>query len=138
MPQDFDALTTEEKWDAAESLIRDWSPQQGMGGNQSMLDTADALPLLTRLAEKVKTVNGTSEQDFIEACEAYEGVVIPRAFEWVRQSGGNNPLASDTSRFKNRAIMRLLYFIGEASTFWTWVVFKITGVDNSKQDIDLL
>lgn len=120
-----------------------------------MLDTADALPLLTRLAEKAKTVNGTSEQDFIEACEAYEGVVIPRAFEWVRQSGGNNPLvsfsrpyvlpvltkhckASDTSRFKNRAIMRLLYFIGEASTFWTWVVFKITGVDNSKQDIDLL
>ncbi|KAH0440468.1 FAD dependent oxidoreductase [Colletotrichum camelliae] len=27
MPQDFDALTMEEKWDAAELLIRDWSPQ---------------------------------------------------------------------------------------------------------------
>ncbi|KAF4911124.1 hypothetical protein CGCF415_v004600 [Colletotrichum fructicola] len=141
MPQEFDALTTEKKWDAAELLIRDWSPQQGMGGNQSMLDTADALPLLTRLAEKARTANGASEQDFIEALHAYEGAVIPRAFEWVRQSGGNDPLhgkAADTSKFKARAIMRLLSFIGEASTFWNWVVFKITGVDNSKQAIDLL
>ncbi|KAI8190013.1 hypothetical protein K4K54_012624 [Colletotrichum sp. SAR 10_86] len=141
MPQEFDALTTEEKWDAAELLIRDWSPQQGMGGNQSMLDTADALPLLTSLAEKAKTADGASEQDFIEACNAYEGTVIPRAFEWVRQSGGNDPLhgkTADTSKFKARAIMHLLSFIGEASTFWNWVVFKITGVDNSKQAIDLL
>ncbi|KAE9574251.1 hypothetical protein CGMCC3_g9512 [Colletotrichum fructicola] len=196
MPQEFDALTTEKKWDAAELLIRDWSPQhhqifnmfrgqdmycwtprvssrppldwrravaspdderlgnphvwligdamhamlpsRGMGGNQSMLDTADALPLLTRLAEKARTANGASEQDFIEALHAYEGAVIPRAFEWVRQSGGNDPLAADTSKFKARAIMRLLSFIGEASTFWNWVVFKITGVDNSKQAIDLL
>ncbi|KAF5495311.1 hypothetical protein CGCS363_v010250 [Colletotrichum siamense] len=138
MPQEFDTLTTEEKWDAAELLIRDWSPQQGMGGNQSMLDTADALPLLTRLAEKAKTANGTREQDFMEACKSYEGAVIPRAFEWVRQSGGNNPLASDTSKFQARAIMRLLSFIGEVSTFWNWMVFKITGVDNSKQAIDLL
>ncbi|EQB52789.1 hypothetical protein CGLO_07563 [Colletotrichum gloeosporioides Cg-14] len=138
MPQEFDALTTEERWDAAELLIRDWSPQQGMGGNQSMLDTADALPLLTWLAEKAKTANAASEQDFMEACKTYEEAVIPRAFEWVTQSGGNDPLAADTSKFKARAIMRLLSFIGEATTFWNWVLFKITGVDHSKQAIDLL
>lgn len=67
---------------------------RGMGGNQAMRDTADALPLLVRLAETATTMEGLKEADIIQACDKYEGAVIPRAFEWVNRSGGKNPMVS--------------------------------------------
>ncbi|KAK1707030.1 hypothetical protein BDP67DRAFT_493696 [Colletotrichum lupini] len=65
----FESLSQAEKWDAVDHLFWDWSPEQGMGGNQAMRDTADALPLLVRLAETAKTTEELKEADIIQACD---------------------------------------------------------------------
>lgn len=61
-----------------------------MGGQQAMRDTADALPLILQLAAKASTPAGLRDEDFRAACTSYEQVMIPRAFEWVQKSGGDN------------------------------------------------
>ena len=53
-----------------------------------MSDTASALPLLVRLSHLSASPTGTSPRDITEACEEYEAEMIPRAFEWVKKSGG--------------------------------------------------
>ncbi|KAF9873681.1 putative FAD dependent oxidoreductase [Colletotrichum karsti] len=195
MPQNFDDLTLEEKWDAVSSLIRDWSskhheiidmfrgqemyqytskvssrpqphwrervaspddqrlgnphvwligdamhamlPARGMGGNQAMLDSADALPLLAELAGKSST-GSLRQEDFAAACEAYERAVIPRAFKWVEQSGGRNPTMIDTSKLTDRAFLRMMTFNASVMRLWNWLKSQIFGPNSSKQTVELL
>ncbi|KAL0782009.1 hypothetical protein CaCOL14_003343 [Colletotrichum acutatum] len=96
-------------------------PSRGMGGNQAMRDTADALPLLVRLAETARTTNGVKEDDITQACDKYEGAVIPRAFEWVKRSGGKNPMMIDTSRVTDRTVLYMLSYAVTARRLWLWL-----------------
>lgn len=57
----------------------------GMGGNQAMQDSAEALPALLKLASA--STNPT-EANFVAALQGYENGMIDRAFDWVEQSGG--------------------------------------------------
>ncbi|KAH6698479.1 hypothetical protein BKA61DRAFT_219061 [Leptodontidium sp. MPI-SDFR-AT-0119] len=66
-------------------------PGRGMGGNQAMRDNVDALPLIVDLARKSK--EGTLlEQDYAVAVKTFEKKMTPRAFSWVRASGGSGEL----------------------------------------------
>ncbi|KAK1675954.1 hypothetical protein BDP55DRAFT_662793 [Colletotrichum godetiae] len=109
-------------------------PSRGMGGNQAMRDTADALPLLVRLAETARTAEGLNEDDISKACEAYEETIIPRAFEWVKRSGGKNPMIIDTSRFTDRTVLYILSWAVTARRVWhwlrSWVTRMVSGVRN--------
>jgi 2-polyprenyl-6-methoxyphenol hydroxylase-like FAD-dependent oxidoreductase len=63
-------------------------PSRGMGANQALHDTADALGPLLELA-RLKKENGTlSDGDIQMELEKYEQMMIPRSFEWVKKSGG--------------------------------------------------
>ncbi|KAF1808150.1 FAD/NAD(P)-binding domain-containing protein [Eremomyces bilateralis CBS 781.70] len=62
-------------------------PSRGMGGNQAMCDTADLLPVIKNLAQKAEA-GGLSDEDFSIAVTEYESRMFPRAFGWVRTSGG--------------------------------------------------
>lgn len=53
-----------------------------------MNDTADALPILLDLVKKAKIGKPLEEQDFASAVNEYENKIIPRAFGWVKTSGG--------------------------------------------------
>lgn len=64
-------------------------PNRGMGGNQSMRDTATALPLLQRLAEIKDAAGEISENAIASACKEFEDEMIPRGMEWVQKSGGS-------------------------------------------------
>lgn len=55
-----------------------------------MRDTATALPLLVRLSHLKTSPAGIDSRDVTEACEKYEAEMMPRAFEWVKKSGGAN------------------------------------------------
>jgi hypothetical protein len=58
-----------------------------MGGNQSMNDCADALPAIISLATKAK--DGSLREDhFTTAVRDFESKMNPRAFGWVKTSGG--------------------------------------------------
>jgi hypothetical protein len=60
-----------------------------MGGNQSMRDAATILPLLKKLSE-IKEAEGVLSQGSVaRLCKEYEDEMIPRAFEWVKKSGGS-------------------------------------------------
>lgn len=56
-----------------------------------MRDAAMALPLLTELAERAKS-GELGDKHFEDACKAFEDEMIPRTFEWVKKSGGNETI----------------------------------------------
>ena len=60
-----------------------------MGANQAMRDAADALPLILQLAQTSREGHLT-DHDYALAVAQYESEMIPRAFKWVRSSGGTN------------------------------------------------
>lgn len=60
-----------------------------MGANQSMHDTASALPALLSLA---KNEEGATNAEVAKAVEEYEAEMIPRAFSWVKASGDGDLL----------------------------------------------
>jgi hypothetical protein len=66
-------------------------PNRGQGGNQALADCADLLPQLLHLNSlaNISLAHPTYE-DVALACEKYETAMIPRAFSWVRKSGGTS------------------------------------------------
>lgn len=68
-----------------------------MGGNQALCDAADMLPKILRLKTKADERELT-RADFVDAVEQYERAMIPRAFEWVKKSGGTNQKVCYDSR----------------------------------------
>lgn len=58
-----------------------------------MRDAAMALPLLTELAERARSGELESKQ-IADVCKAFEDEMIPRTFEWVKKSGGNETIVS--------------------------------------------
>lgn len=60
-----------------------------MGGNQALCDAADILPQILKLKTKADESELT-KADFADAVGQYERSMIPRAFEWVKKSGGTN------------------------------------------------
>lgn len=58
-----------------------------------MRDAAMALPLLTELAEKA-TSGHLGDNHFEDACKSFEDEMIPRTFEWVKKSGGDQAIVS--------------------------------------------
>ncbi|KAL0939308.1 FAD dependent oxidoreductase/monooxygenase [Colletotrichum truncatum] len=75
----------------AGDAIHAMQPNRGQGGNQSLSDCADLLPQLLNLHSlSKKTSRPPPNQAIITACAEYEAAMIPRAFNWVRKSGGSS------------------------------------------------
>ncbi|CAI9638113.1 unnamed protein product [Alternaria burnsii] len=66
-------------------------PNRGQGGNQALADCADALPRLLHLNSLASVgPEHPTYEEVKDACEKYERAMIPRAFSWVRKSGGTS------------------------------------------------
>lgn len=66
-------------------------PNRGQGGNQALADCADALPRLLHLNSLASVgPEHPTYEEVRDACEKYERAMIPRAFSWVRKSGGTS------------------------------------------------
>lgn len=65
-----------------------------MGANQSMYDAVTMLPLLCKLNDAAKSRGNVSLSLIEEAVHEYEAEMIPRSFEWVKKSGGDNFVVS--------------------------------------------
>lgn len=63
-------------------------PSRGMGANQALHDTADALASILELSKIAKSSLMLPDPEVQRAVDKYESVMIPRAFGWVRSSGG--------------------------------------------------
>lgn len=59
-----------------------------MGANQAMRDAAEILPYIQELHRIAQSGHEPTENDFAMAVKQYEAKMIPRAFGWVRASGG--------------------------------------------------
>ncbi|KAL2829633.1 hypothetical protein BJY01DRAFT_254921 [Aspergillus pseudoustus] len=81
-------------------------PARGMGGNQALRDTADALPILVRLAAKGEQ-GSLSESDFEDAVLEYEECMLPRAFGWVKKSGGTSGELIEPESVKGKVMLFL-------------------------------
>jgi 2-polyprenyl-6-methoxyphenol hydroxylase-like FAD-dependent oxidoreductase len=64
-------------------------PSRGMGANQALHDTADALTELKMLG-KLRKSGEVSDAKVKDALKRYENAMIPRAFSWVQKSGGTS------------------------------------------------
>lgn len=59
-----------------------------MGGNTALRDTATALDLLRQLSSLAGPTGRVEKRAIDQACKEFEAEMIPRAFNWVRKSGG--------------------------------------------------
>ncbi|KAL6414165.1 FAD binding domain-containing protein [Ilyonectria robusta] len=95
-------------------------PPRGMGGNMAMLDAGQALPLIVDLA-KNNQEKRVANAEIGKALSAFENEMIPRSFEWVKKSGGDNFVPIDTSTLTGR-----LFFI--VMGYWLNVVCAWTNI----------
>ncbi|KAH8691286.1 hypothetical protein BGW36DRAFT_388035 [Talaromyces proteolyticus] len=79
-------------------------PSRGMGGNQAMRDTADALPIILQLAKK-SAHSGLSDVDFEKAVLDYESLMMSRAFGWVKASGGTSGEMVEPESIKGKILL---------------------------------
>lgn len=61
-------------------------PSRGMGANQAIHDTADALGPLLELAKQRNLTGCLTDDDVRVQLDLYERAMIPRAFAWVEKS----------------------------------------------------
>lgn len=66
-----------------------------MGGNQALRDTATILPLLVGLSQDSESGNVPTTEKVTRQLQLYETEMIPRAFGWVKKSGGTSVVVSD-------------------------------------------
>ncbi|KAG9500592.1 hypothetical protein J7337_009074 [Fusarium musae] len=78
-------------------------PSRGMGANNAIHDTADALGPLLELA-KLKNVDGdVTDEKVSEQLAVYEKAMMPRALEWVKKS--SNQQLPDLDSLTGRGII---------------------------------
>ncbi|KAF5253486.1 hypothetical protein FANTH_1557 [Fusarium anthophilum] len=87
-------------------------PSRGMGANNAIHDTADALGPLLELA-KLKNANGSvTDEQAGDQLAVYENSMMPRAFEWVKKS--SNQQLPDLDSLTGRGIiigLRVMLFV---------------------------
>lgn len=69
-------------------------PARGMGANQALHDCADALEALVALADAKKKNEALLDAEVMKYAHQYESKMMPRAFSWVKKSGGTNEKVS--------------------------------------------
>ncbi|EWY79605.1 hypothetical protein FOYG_17240 [Fusarium oxysporum NRRL 32931] len=74
-------------------------PSRGMGGNQALRDTATILPLLVGLSQDSESGNVPTTEKVTRQLQLYETEMIPRAFGWVKKSGGTSVVPFNTDKF---------------------------------------
>ncbi|XP_014550241.1 hypothetical protein COCVIDRAFT_43174 [Bipolaris victoriae FI3] len=92
-------------------------PTRGMGGNTALRDTATALDLLRQLSSFSGPSRKVEKRAIDRACTEFEAEMIPRAFNWVRKSGGTTVVPVDASTIWGKVFftlaaigMRLSYY----------------------------
>ncbi|KAK8132300.1 hypothetical protein PG999_000473 [Apiospora kogelbergensis] len=78
-------------------------PYRGMGANQAIHDTADALGPLLELARKKRADGTVTDAEVRRQLAVYENAMIPRAFAWVKQSAAQG--LPDLDSFKGKVIL---------------------------------
>ncbi|KAK7953557.1 hypothetical protein PG988_014251 [Apiospora saccharicola] len=78
-------------------------PYRGMGANQAIHDTADALAPLLELARNKKADGSVADGEVRRQVAVYENAMIPRAFYWVRQSAAQG--LPDLESWKGKIIL---------------------------------
>jgi hypothetical protein len=75
-----------------------------MGGNTALSDTATVLPLLARLSSMAlaSPLGKVEKSEIIKACGEFEAEMMPRAFEWVKKSGGDKMVVRSIQTFHVR------------------------------------
>ncbi|KAL2832207.1 hypothetical protein BJY01DRAFT_254026 [Aspergillus pseudoustus] len=82
-------------------------PGRGMGGNQAMRDTADVLAHILPLAELARDGQAVTDSLVHKAVRDYEDCMIPRAFDWVKKSGGTGMKLPDPESFQGKMMLWL-------------------------------
>lgn len=75
-------------------------PSRGMGANNAIHDTADALGPLLELARQKRRNGGLTDVDVNSQLAVYETAMMPRAFDWVKQS--SNQQLPDLESFRGK------------------------------------
>ena len=100
-------------------------PSRGMGANNAIHDTADALGTLLELA-KARHRNGSLSDDEMTAQLAvYEAAMMPRAFAWVRKSSAQQLPDLDSTKgkiviFGTRIMLNIVGQLIRVMRFFGW------------------
>ncbi|ENH71291.1 hypothetical protein FOC1_g10006148 [Fusarium oxysporum f. sp. cubense race 1] len=87
-------------------------PSRGMGANNAIHDTADALGPLLELAKLKNMYRSVTDEQVGDQLTVYEKAMMPRAFEWVKKS--SNQQLPDLDSLIGRGIiigLRVMLFV---------------------------
>ncbi|XP_014553256.1 hypothetical protein COCVIDRAFT_40734 [Bipolaris victoriae FI3] len=84
-------------------------PSRGMGANQAIHDTADALGPLLDLARLKAAGNRLKDDDVTAQLAVYEKAMIPCAFDWVKKS--DTQMMPSVDSLKGKALIFSLRFV---------------------------
>ncbi|KAF5662934.1 hypothetical protein FCIRC_11371 [Fusarium circinatum] len=87
-------------------------PSRGMGANNAIHDTADALGPLLELAKLKNAKGSVTDEQVGDQLAVYENSMMPRAFEWVKKS--SNQQLPDLDSLTGRGIiigLRVMLFV---------------------------
>ena len=68
-----------------------------MGGNQAMYDSGMVMAKMAHFAQIARSTKRVPRKEIEKAVTEYEEEMIPRAFEWVKKSGGDDFVVSELS-----------------------------------------
>ncbi|KAF5554110.1 FAD binding domain-containing protein [Fusarium phyllophilum] len=108
-------------------------PSRGMGGNQALRDTATLLPLLVELSQASESGKPPTTDTVAKRLRSYETEMIPRAFGWVKKSGGTSVVPFDSDRFYVR--LGFLFVVAPLLIISNWVT-KVLGFVRTKDVVD--
>uniref|UniRef100_A0A0D2YHI1 FAD-binding domain-containing protein n=1 Tax=Fusarium oxysporum (strain Fo5176) TaxID=660025 RepID=A0A0D2YHI1_FUSOF len=87
-------------------------PSRGMGANNAIHDTADALGPLLELAKLKNMYGSVTDEEVGDQLAVYEKAMVPRAFKWVKKS--SNQQLPDLDSLIGRGIiigLRVMLFV---------------------------
>ncbi|KAH7187985.1 hypothetical protein DER44DRAFT_816367 [Fusarium oxysporum] len=108
-------------------------PSRGMGGNQALRDTATLLPLLIEISQVSESGKTSTTETVAKLLRSYEAEMIPRAFGWVKKSGGTTVVPFDSDKLYVR--LACLLIVAPLMIISNWVS-KLLGFVRTKPVVD--
>ncbi|KAH7191008.1 hypothetical protein BKA60DRAFT_471850 [Fusarium oxysporum] len=108
-------------------------PSRGMGGNQALRDTATLLPLLIEISQVSESGKTSTTETVAKLLRSYEAEMIPRAFGWVKKSGGTTVVPFDSDKLYVRLACMLI--VAPLMIISNWIS-KLLGFVRTKPVVD--
>ncbi|KAI7779974.1 Monooxygenase FAD-binding protein [Diaporthe eres] len=106
-----------EKWNFVSKGFAGWAPQF----HQALEAVRDSDFIVYPARTSSRPPNDWRQKNFEDACKTFEDEMIPRTFEWVKKSGGNETIPFDSSKIGTQVLFAIASKLVLFAPLWTSV-----------------